>query len=163
MNKALLTLTAVTASLALFCLFAPSTFDRAVVAETAAPIERLEGITAAINEYRASKGLNPVLLNAKLNSSAQAKSDSLVADHYWSHVAPDGTTPWQLIERAGYDYTKAGENLAKCADSAAQTVDAWIASPLHEAVLSGDYTNLGIGVALNTADGCNYTTAHFAR
>lgn len=133
----------------------------ATVLRAEKPVQTLPGALEAINEYRKAKGLEPLALNAKLNHSAQAKADDLVAKRYWSHTSPDGTQPWTFIEKAGYAYSKAGENLAKCYASPRALVQAWIASPEHEAVLRGNYADVGFGAAKK--DNCNYVVGHFGR
>lgn len=78
-------------------------------------IETVPGVLSYINIYREERGLPALKLNAQLNSSAQAKSDDLVAVGYWAHNR-DGRTPWTFITESGYIYQRAGENLAKCFD-----------------------------------------------
>ncbi|WP_197412840.1 CAP domain-containing protein [Arthrobacter sp. EpRS71] len=133
-----------------------------VVAPTIEATERVPGVLAAVNAYRSTKQLSPVVLNDQLSESAQAKATDLVAGQYWSHDSPDGKTPWSFVSAAGYEYRTAGENLAKCYDSAQAVVDAWIASPSHEAVLTGDYEDAGFGVQHDDADDCDYVVGHFA-
>lgn len=31
---------------------------------------------------------------------------------YWAHYEPGGENAWQFIDEVGYDYDRAGENLA---------------------------------------------------
>lgn len=126
-------------------------------------VEAMPGLRLYVNDYRVSKGLKPLALEAHLDKSSQAKADDLVAKHYWSHVSPDGTQPWAFIQKAGYGYTHAGENLAKCYASPDAIVKAWIASPKHEAILRGDFTEIGFGVAHNPKNNCNYVVGHFGR
>lgn len=125
------------------------------------PVEQVPGVLAAVNEYRATKQLAPLKLDTQLNASAQAKAGDLVLNQYWSHTTLDGREPWSFIREAGYSYTEAGENLAKCYDSADAVVQAWIASPTHEAVLVGDYADVGFGTERNASDGCYYVVGHF--
>ena len=98
-----------------------------------------------INDYRASKGLNTLRLSDKLNSSAQLKANDMELNRYFEHTSPDGTEPWHWFEIAGYDYEKSGEVLAKNYATPDATVKAWIASPTHNAILVGDYTEVGFG------------------
>jgi uncharacterized protein YkwD len=130
---------------------------------TVQPTERIPGILEAVNGYRSTKHLQPLKLNSKLNKSSQAKAHDLVINQYWSHIAPDGTTPWDFMTKAGYDYKTAGENLAKCYGSADAVVDAWIASPTHEAVLVADYDDVGFGSEHNDTDSCDYVVGHFGK
>ncbi|RAN77998.1 hypothetical protein B5P43_18375 [Bacillus sp. SRB_336] len=124
------------------------------------PLERIPGLLSDVNAYRATQHLAALKLNTQLDTSSQAKAQDLVTRHYWSHTTPDGKAPWTFITAAGYDYQRAGENLAKCFDSPQAIVDAWIASPEHNAVLVGDYKDVGFG-AVTDANGCQYVAAQF--
>lgn len=127
----------------------------------AAPVDRLPSAVVAINDFRASRHLPPVALDSQLDQSAQLKANDMVSKNYWSHIAPNGTTPWYFFKEAGYKYSEAGENLAKCFETGQAVVQAWIDSPEHRAVLMDGYTDIGIGVAHNTHDNCDYVVAHF--
>jgi hypothetical protein len=85
---------------------------------------------------------------------------------YWSHNAPDGTTPWQWIEGEGYAYTNAGENLARGFNTTEGIIDAWLESPSHRAnVLNRDYTEVGFAAVNGTMSGQKTTlvVAMYAR
>ncbi|HET7630357.1 MAG TPA: CAP domain-containing protein, partial [Candidatus Saccharimonadales bacterium] len=99
------------------------------------------------NHQRKLAQLPTLTENAKLDASAQAKAEAMVKQDYWAHVAPDGTQPWQYFTKAGYNYTKAGENLAYGFTTADGTVKAWMDSPTHRANLLGDYQDVGFGIA----------------
>jgi uncharacterized protein YkwD len=109
-------------------------------------------LLASTNQSRAANGLGALSLNSKLNSGAQSKANDMIAKNYWSHVAPDGTQPWAFFTAAGYQYSRAGENLAYGFDNSAQTEDAWMNSSGHRANVLGDYTEVGFGIA----NGDNY-------
>ena len=99
----------------------------------------------ATNLARSLRGLKPLQLNEKLESSAQAKANDMAKKDYWSHVSPDGTQPWSFIQNAGYRYQKAGENLAYGFSSSRATVDGWMSSETHRANILGDYSDVGFG------------------
>jgi uncharacterized protein YkwD len=142
-------------------LFMPGSAAVAPQAPAEPAVERVDGLLVALNDYRASKHLPPLRLDRKLNESAQAKAEHLTAVHYWSHVAPDGTKPWAFIKNADYQYRRAGENLARCFKSGPTVVKGWIKSRTHEAVMTDDYRDIGIGTSTGR-DGCQYVVAHFA-
>jgi uncharacterized protein YkwD len=132
-------------------------------AATARPQQATETVPGAlelVDQYRATKHLPMLFLDPQLTESAQAKADDLVANQYWAHNRP-GATSWDWFTKAGYVYSSAGENLAKCWPDTESVVKAWIASPTHEAVMSGNYQDVGFGIAKNPKDGCNYIVAHF--
>jgi hypothetical protein len=99
------------------------------------------------NQQRASRGIAALGTNAKLNQAAQAKAQDMVNRNYWSHYAPDGTSPWYFITSAGYSYNTAGENLAKDFNTSTGVVNAWMNSPAHrDNILNGGYTETGVAV-----------------
>ena len=100
------------------------------------------------NSNRAGSGLAGLTLNTQLNAAAQSKANHMIANDYWSHVAPDGTTPWFFFEQAGYSYSRAGENLAYGFSTSSGVVQGWMNSPSHAAnILDTDFTEVGFGIA----------------
>src|SRR3989304_4267883 len=80
------------------------------------------------NEKRAELGLPPLTLSTQLSTAAMLKAQDMLEKDYWAHNSPDGKTPWVFIKETGYNYTYAGENLAKGFNSAEDGVNAWMAS-----------------------------------
>ncbi|HEX8182363.1 MAG TPA: CAP domain-containing protein [Candidatus Saccharimonadales bacterium] len=88
-----------------------------------------------------------LIINPKLNAAAQAKANDMVQRDYWSHNAPDGTTPWSFVESSGYEYQAAGENLAFGFMNAQTILAGWMNSPEHRAnVLNSNYADVGFGI-----------------
>lgn len=90
----------------------------------------------------------PLTLDERLNRSAQAKCEDMVAKNYWSHNAPDGTEPWVFIQKQVPHYQKAAENLAfnEGTDSE-ETVAAWMGSPGHRAnIIDTKLRKVGFGI-----------------
>ena len=104
------------------------------------------------NDYRTRSNLSALHENAALDRAAQSKADSMIAKDYWSHVAPDGTTPWYYIQKAGYNYSVAGENLAYGFATSEQVVTAWMNSAEHRDNVLGNYQDVGFGFS----NGDNY-------
>jgi hypothetical protein len=97
---------------------------------------------------REDEGGAPLAENDTLDAAAQAKADDMAARGYFSHVGPDGEAPWVWLERAGYNYLYAGENLAVRFEDSQDVVDAWMASPTHRAnIVKPQYQEIGVGVA----------------
>ena len=107
------------------------------------------------NQKRLENNLLPLVFNEQLSLAASRKADDMFARDYWAHNAPDGTTPWVFIKGAGYEYTYAGENLARGYSSASEAVDAWMASAAghKENLLSANYTDIGFAVKTGTFAG----------
>lgn len=104
------------------------------------------------NQERTAHGLPHLSSNSLLIQAAQAKAEHMIANNYWAHVAPDGTTPWYFFEQAGYNYINAGENLAYGFLTSSGAVKGWMDSPGHKANILGDYKEVGFGYA----NGSNY-------
>lgn len=110
------------------------------------------------NQRRAEIGLAPLKINSTLSKAAEAKARDMFQKNYWAHVAPDGTQPWDFIISAGYDYSYAGENLAKNFNSSKQVVDAWYESISHrENLLGSNYEDVGFAVVNGILDGYETT------
>ena len=109
-------------------------------------------LLAGTNAERTSRGLAALTINSKLNNSAKAKAVDMRDRDYWAHNTPDGDEPWVFFDAAGYDYQKAGENLAYGFSTSAETITGWMNSPSHrDNMLDGSYTEVGFGY-VNSAD-----------
>lgn len=109
-----------------------------------------DNIVKLVNAERTLNGLNPVKINAELQNAAISKSQDMVYRNYFDHYA-FGQTPWMFILRAGYNYSVAGENLAKGFNSSEGVVNAWMNSPAHKAnILNPNYQEIGVGVVKGT-------------
>lgn len=110
------------------------------------------------NSERVKDGLGELQLNDKLSQAAFMKAQNMFAEQYWAHVSPSGTQPWKWFGDVGYNYSYAGENLAKNYPTADATVAAWMSSPTHrENVLNKEYTDIGFAVVDGELNGENTT------
>lgn len=106
------------------------------------------------NARRAEERLQPLQVSDELNRAAFLKAQDMLQKQYWAHAAPDGTQPWKWLGDVGYNYSHAGENLAKNFRSADAVTTAWMDSPEHRAnVLSTNYHEVGFAVVDGTMDG----------
>ena len=122
-------------------------------------------VIALTNSEREQYNLGDVSENNLLKQAAQAKAEDMAALGYFSHVGPDGKTPWQWISASGYKYQYAGENLAVRFIDSKDVVDAWMQSPTHrENIVKPVYTQIGVGVAQGVYDGqpATYVVQYFA-
>jgi hypothetical protein len=114
----------------------------------------IDELLVLTNQKRQENGLPPLSLNGQLGSAASNKANDMLAKNYWSHIAPDGTTPWVFIRNSGYNYIYAGENLARGYTNAADVVNAWMASPTHrDNMLSSKYQNVGFAIVTGNLTG----------
>lgn len=106
-----------------------------------------EKLIELTNKDRVTYGLNQLQGNVQLTAAAFAKASNMISKQYWDHFGPNGETPWQFIQGAGYVYVFAGENLAKGFKTSEGVHQAWMASKTHrENILSGNYKEIGIAV-----------------
>jgi uncharacterized protein YkwD len=106
------------------------------------------------NDERSDLGEVTLRRSATLDEAARMKAQHMAKNEYFSHYAPDGTSPWYWFDTAGYTYAHAGENLAIHFTDSDEVVDAWMDSPTHRAnIVSGLYTEIGVGTAKGTFDG----------
>jgi hypothetical protein len=97
------------------------------------------------NSERAAAGLRTYVWNAALSNSAMLKAQDMCAKGYWAHTAPDGTTAWTFMQRSGYNFVAAGENLAKGFTADTELRAGWMASPTHRAnILSTNFVDIGV-------------------
>lgn len=111
-------------------------------------------LLARTNSEREKSGASKLAVNAKLSQAAELKVRDMLKQQYWAHTAPNGATPWEWFEKAGYSYDYAGENLAKNFQSANAVVAAWLSSEEHRAnVLGAQYSEVGFAVAEGELNG----------
>lgn len=119
---------------------------------------KVEELYKFTNAVREKKGLSVLRLNPFLMEAARMKAEHMFDNDYWSHVAPDGTEPWGFILDSGYDYSYAGENLAKNFNASSEVVEAWSKSPSHkENLLNPQYNEIGFAVVNGILDGYETT------
>jgi len=115
--------------------------DRRATSFEAAVVEEM-------NRQRATFGLPPLRINARLEAAADDRITDMFDKQYFSHVSPDGIQPWSWVEQHGYDYREFGENLAVGYPSADSVVDGWMHSPGHRAnVLNRNFEEVGVAIA----------------
>jgi uncharacterized protein YkwD len=138
---------------------------------TAATIGQASQATLCLlNNERAAAGLRPVAETPELTQPSAAYSARMVAENFFAHVSPDGSTLVDRLTAARYiapdgDWT-VGENIAwgqGDLGTPRNIVVAWMNSPGHRHnILTGEFTQIGIGIALGTpgdaAWGATYTT-----
>lgn len=113
--------------------------------QTATLSEIIADVLNYTNEYRASKGLSPVVLNDELSKVAQAHADDMYENNYLDHTGLNGSTIATRILSGGLTYISCSENIAKGPNTPYDVVQSWINSEGHEANMVGNYDYIGIG------------------
>ncbi len=108
----------------------------------------ISSLLKSTNQQRSKNGQAELDLNSELSRAAQDKAKDMVTRDYWSHNTPEGDAPWVFVTKAGYEYQKAGENLAYGFLTGEQVVTGWMNSTTHRANVLGDsYRDVGFGFA----------------
>jgi uncharacterized protein YkwD len=117
------------------------------------PQQAADSVVCLINERRAAHGVGALGSDARLASAARGHSAAMDARNFFAHgdfqgrIARSGylagASSWAIAEDLRWG--RAGRGSPKVA------VAAWMASPPHrEAMLSGRYRDLGVGVAIGS-------------
>ena len=115
-------------------------------------------IISQVNPAREIQSLLPLGTSDLLTKAAEMKAQDMLYRNYFSHNDPDGKRPWQWLDKVGYKYALAGENLAKDFYDVEPLVTAWLNSPSHARNILNDYfTEIGVGVATGDMNGAQTT------
>jgi hypothetical protein len=118
-----------------------------------------DSLLAAVNAYRASRGLATVVASPTLQAAAQFMADDVAryGPPAIPHRSTDGRTARQRMTDAGYPVSQAftSEIIAWGAPSVDGAMRLWLNSPPHWAELNdGRYRAAGLGVACGGAFPC---------
>ena len=106
------------------------------------------------NKQRTEHGLLALRNNFALQKAAQNKAEDMAKKEYFSHLSPEGKTPWYWIEKSSYNYSSAGENLAAKFSDPEILVSRWMDSQAHrENILNSNFEDFGIGIAKGNYEG----------
>ncbi len=99
-----------------------------------------------INSERAKADLSPLRADEELARVARQHSADMFARSYFSHISPDGDTPFDRIRQANIIFLTAGENLA-IAQTLPLAHEGLMDSPGHRAnILRPAFGRAGIGI-----------------
>lgn len=113
-----------------------------------------------VNTYRVSIGLNPLEIIEHISYKSSEHNDYMLANHLVTHEGFDARkTNLQQVLGA----YRVGENVAYAYSTAKSTVDAWVASPSHNANLKGDYTHFGASIKVDDAGKKYYTNMYIKK
>lgn len=113
------------------------------------------------NSIRVRNSLVPLRYDNKLETLSREHSRDMLNRNYFNHNTPDGVTPKQRLQTAGINYRAYGENIVKNHPSAVSSHEGYMNSNGHRANILGDFTHMGVGVAMNA--NALYQTQLFVR
>lgn len=104
-------------------------------------------VLEAMNAIRAGHGLPPLHDDRRLDAAAEDRMRDMENAGYWSHVSPDGRTPFALLPIHGYLYSIVGENLASGFETTEILLASWMESPGHrDNILSPLFQDCGMAI-----------------
>jgi len=114
-------------------------------------------VLALTNEEREAAGCGDLTANDELEQAAQDHAEDMLANNYFDHESQDGTTPFERMTAAGYNWSTAAENIAAGQATPEAVMTSWMNSAGHKAnILNCDLTELGVGYAAGS--GADYGT-----
>jgi uncharacterized protein YkwD len=119
-----------------------------------------EQLVKAHNARRAKASLPPLFPNPLLDAAAAAHAGEMADRRKMSHRGSDGSSPFDRIDRQGYRYRAAGENVAYGFDDVDSVMAGWMKSPGHRRNILGHYSEIGVGRAI-AKDGAAYWCVTF--
>ena len=92
----------------------------------------------------------PLSWNDTLAGAANSHTRNMANGNFFDHLDPDGRTPGDRAELAGYIAKNIGENIAAGLDTPRKVVDGWLASPGHCAnLMNPQCRELGAAYAMD--------------
>ena len=127
-------------------------WPHSVVDETAIALHQLVNDARATSRSCGARGwfdaVPPLALEPRLTRAAQLHAEDMLATGTMSHTGSDGSTFTQRIDRQGYAWASAGENVARGYPTPEAVVDGWLGSDGHCAnLMGGGFSDLGAGEA----------------
>jgi uncharacterized protein YkwD len=122
-----------------------------------------ESVHQQVNQYRQSRGLPPLKLDARISEQSRVHSEAMASGEVpFSHNGFEGRV--KAIAK-DIPYRQAAENVAYnmgYSNPGEQAVEGWINSPGHRKNMEGNYDFTGIGITKN-AKGEYYLTQVFIK
>jgi hypothetical protein len=115
------------------------------------PVFEINKLYLLINAYRKQNKLSPLRTQLNLEASAQEKISDMIEQNYFQHEDQENVQSWYLFRQVGYQYAKAGENLAFGLDTPWQVFTGWVESPTHqEKLLDSRFQDMGLAADCET-------------
>lgn len=105
-----------------------------------------------VNAERVRVGVAPLVIDERLNQSAQAKADDMAKNNYFDHVDAAGKHGYEYAYEYNAECMTASENIywGRTTNTTQGALNWWMNSkPHHDAILNSEYTLTGFGIAGN--------------
>ncbi len=124
----------------------------------------IANVLNSMNAARYAQHVSLLQMDPQLSDAAVEKLNDMNTRGYFAHYAPDGTSPWTLMQTHGYSFKDAGENLAEeftsiqglmyqqCQQPISAALETpkicgWMNSPAHaENIMKPSYRDVGIAI-----------------
>ncbi|MFC5832970.1 CAP domain-containing protein [Nonomuraea insulae] len=122
-----------------------------VLGDPADGVQVLSGLASKVvsltNTARSRRGCGPLRVDSGLMRSARTHSLEMARTGELVHNSPDGASPWDRMERAGYRWG-AAENIGAGYITPQEAIDGWLDNPDHRKnILDCGLKAIGVGVA----------------
>ena len=117
--------------------------------DTIPAVKVRSALRCVVDIERARHGLRPLVPDGRLARAAQRHARDMVRRHYFAHERAGWTLAGRL-RAAGWSGARAAEALAwGCGGRATPlgTLNAWLKSAHHRAIVLGNYSRAGVGLA----------------
>lgn len=100
----------------------------------------------------------PLVRDPRLDWAAQLHTEEQALRDVLDHVGNGGTSPFDRMQRHGYVFRVAAENIASGSDGAEATLLQWLGSDGHcRALMGAEYVHCGVGRAVARTGTCYWT------
>jgi uncharacterized protein YkwD len=101
-----------------------------------------------VNKERQSVDVASLVPDRCLMATATARANDMLVRNYFSHIAPDGTAPWQTMQAHGCTFHLMGENIAEAPDPTFAVTELWNSPEHRQNTLNVHFHRVGIGAAV---------------
>jgi uncharacterized protein YkwD len=93
--------------------------------------DEIRTLTELVNRHRRTVGCKELTWFEPVAAVAQKHSDDMVRRNFFDHKNPEGLSPFQRLNAAGVQFTRAAENIAYGQQTAHAVMASWLKSPGH--------------------------------
>lgn len=106
-------------------------------------------VLTLVNQERANAGLAPLSADSQAERAAKVHCEDMEGRSFFSHTTPEGWSPSTRLTMTGASgFNGWAENIALGQGSAQSVMSSWMNSAGHRANILGNFTHLGVGVAV---------------